>query len=544
MSAGSRRYDDRHKGWLFLMVLGMTIGAWFWAANRTYTLPRGQYAKALYYALLSTPHTPLLWVPALIAFLYGFVIFAVIAFYTRSGFDGADFMMFLRGTRMVSSAQLADMTRSWFTEQLRLGGIPMPTKVEGQHASAIGSTGSGKSQAIADYIESAQARNLPKWWRPNSKPDRIICVDPNGQFMEKFYKPGDKILNPFDKRSVSWGIFNEIRVPFDVEQFSVSVIPKSPSTEQEQWNAMARTITAEVMLKLWRLQRGTTDELVYWLAIAPNDQLQEMLADTAAAGMFHGAEETLGSVRTVLTRYITPHKYLSAMEKAANDFVLRDWIDTGTGNLWITWREDQLHALKPLISCMFDVACAAALSTPIDKHRPALHLVVDELDSLEKLNYLIPAATKGRKHKLYILAGFQSYAQLNSTNGKDDALTLRNSLRSTLSLGVAEMDTYTSEEISRGLGEHEVIRKRETSGRSASTSFDKEKERVVMASQLHTLPDLTGYLKYSGNFPISRVTMLYKNRKSVIEPLVMAENRWTTAPDFNSVSTLNFASDE
>ncbi|HDR9474427.1 type IV secretion system DNA-binding domain-containing protein [Burkholderia multivorans] len=547
MSAGSRRYDDRHKGLMFLLVLLGSAGAWFWAANRTYTLPRDQMAKALYYAAISTPHTPLLWVPTLLAFVYGMIVFAVFATYFRSGFEGADFSVFLRGARMVSPAQLRDMTRSWFpfgTAQLKFGGIPVPKKVEGQHYSVTGSTGTGKSQAIAEYIESALERGRRRWYRPWAKPERIVCVDPNGGFMSRFYRPGDKIINPFDDRSVSWGIYNEIRVPFDVELFSVSIIPKSPSTEQEVWNAMARTITSEVMLKLWRLGRGTTDHLVYWLTMAPNDMLQEMLADTAAAGMFHGAEETLGSVRTVLTRYITPHKFLSAIETAQKEFSFRDWLDEGTGNVWITWREDQLSALKPLISCQFDVLCAAALSAPPNRKRPATHLVADELDSLEKLNYVVEAATKGRKHKFYIMAGFQSYAQLDDTNGKQAALTLRNSFRNTLSLGISDMDTYTASEISKGLGEHEVIRKRDTGGKNPTTTYEKEREPLVMPSEIHNLPDLTGYLKLAGKHPIARVTMQYKERRKVIEPIVMAKNAWTTAPDLDSVSTLNFQREE
>jgi type IV secretory pathway TraG/TraD family ATPase VirD4 len=508
----------------------MTVGAWFWSANRTYTMPHDQYAKALYYAFLSTPHAPLLWVPSLITFVYGLIIFAIIATYFKTGFEGADFTMYLRGTKMISAAGLRDMTRSWFRKQLSICGIPIPLKIENQHFSAIGSTGSGKSQAIASYIESALARK-----------ERVICVDPNAGFMEKFYQPGDTIINPFDERSKTWGIFNEIRAPFDVELFSKSLIPKSPSTDQEQWNAMARTITSEVMLKLWRLGRGTTEELVYWLAIASNDLLQEMLAGTSAAGMFHGAEETIGSVRTVLTRYISPHKYLAAVETAQKDFCFRDWLEKGTGNVWITWREDQLEALKPLISCMFDITCAAALSSEIDYKRPGTHLIVDELDSLEKLNYLLQVATKGRKHRFYIFAGLQSYAQLNSTNGKDDALTLRNSLRTTLSLGIAEMDTYTAEEVSKGLGQHEVVRKRETSGRNGSSSFETSPpERLVITSQLHNLPDLTGYLKLAGNFPLTRVTMLYKRRKSVVEPIVMAKNKWTEGEP-GDATAFNFA---
>nr|GFD14127.1 hypothetical protein [Tanacetum cinerariifolium] len=205
-------------------------------------------------------------------------------------------------------------------------------------------------------------------------------------------------------------------------------IPRAPSTEQEQWNAMARTIVAETMGVLWRRAEATTDRLHYWLVEASNADLGQLLQNTPAAGMFHGADETLGSVRTVLTRYIAAHKYLEPPADDEIAFSIRDWLEQGTGNLWITWREDMLPALKPLINCWIDVICQSSLSSNVD-NATDMHLVIDETDSLDKLNYLVIAATKARKHKLHIACGFQSYAQLDETNGKNDALTLRNSLK-------------------------------------------------------------------------------------------------------------------
>jgi type IV secretory pathway TraG/TraD family ATPase VirD4 len=417
---------------------------------------------------------------------------------------------------MVSPAELKDITKEWFTKQLTFMGIPVPKMLETLHFSVIGSTGSGKTQVIADYIESAHRRA-----------DRTITIDPNGGFMANFWKPGDAILNPFDERGKAWTIFNEIKTPYDVEQYAVSLIPKSPSTEQEQWNSMARTVVAEVMLKLARLGRNTTEQLVHWLVVVSNESLQTMLSDTAAAGMFHGAEETLGSVRAVLTRYVTPHKYLSDNKKEEEIFSIRDWLENGTGNLWVTWREDMLPALKPLISCWIDVICASSLSTDV-QNATSMHLIIDELDSLEKLNYLVHAATKGRKHELHIFTGIQSYAQLDATNGKDDALTLRNSLRNTASMAIAEMDTYTAEEISKGFGEHEVVRKRETQSRGQTSSgIETVPERLIRTSQIHILPDLTGYMKLAGNIPIARIRMRYKKRKIVTDAFCLADGVWT-----------------
>ncbi|HPK33004.1 MAG TPA: type IV secretion system DNA-binding domain-containing protein, partial [Ottowia sp.] len=267
----------------------------------------------------------------------------------------------------------------------------------------------------------------------------------------------------------------------------------------------------------------STDRLVHWLTSASNRDLQTLLAGTPAEGCFHGAEETLASIRVVLTQYVTPHKYL-----ASGSFSFRDFIENSEGNVWVTWRQDQLQALKPLISCWTDVICAAVLSMSDDRDR-GLHLILDELDSLEKLNYLVDAATKGRKKGLRILAGIQSLAQLRRTYGDDDALTLRNSLRSVALFGVAEMDTYTAEEFSRGLGEQTVIRRNDSvsvggrGGSRGTTGTRQDTERVVSPAEIHLLPNLTGYLKFAGNYPIARVKLQYKARPDVIDPMVMAE---------------------
>jgi len=46
---------------------------------------------------------------------------------------------------------------------------------------------------------------------------------------------------------------------------------------------------------------------------------------------------------------------------------------------------------------------------------PPLRMVIDELDSLQKLPSLEDSLTKGRKHGLRIVAGIQSTAQLERT---------------------------------------------------------------------------------------------------------------------------------
>ena len=511
MARANRSPDDAMRGWLAVATFLLILGGWLAGFFLYFQMPKNMIFKGLWYGIIATPANPMLWIGPFTGLLLGVALFIYGSVRWTNKFGGAEYIRHLRGPRMVNQYGLRSRTKRG-KNQLRFMNTPVPKEVESTHFLVGGSTGTGKSQCIAGYVESAQARG-----------DRIICIDPDGGFMRHFYKPGDVILNPFDARGQGWSVFNEIRSSFDCEQYAISMIPRSPSTEQESWNSMARTIVSETLHVLIQNNEISTDRLVHWLTSASNRDLQRLLAGTPAEGCFHGAEETLASIRVVLTQYVTPHKYLSS-----GVFSFRDYLEKGEGNIWVTWRQDQLQALKPLISCWTDVICAAVLSMPEDRDR-GLHLVCDELDSLEKLNYLVDAATKGRKKGFRILPGVQSLAQLRRTYGGDDALTLRNSFRSVALFGVAEMDTYTAEEFSKGLGEHTVIRRNDSvsvggrGGSRGTTGTRQDSERVVSPAEIHLLPNLTGYLKFAGNYPIAKVRMHYTARPDVIEPMVMAE---------------------
>lgn len=497
-----RRPDDVLRSYLVLMTFALTISGWIAEVFYLYDIKSMPFS-GMWFALKSTAETPILWVGPIIGLLVGIFLYVKLFHYFKTEFGGADFITKLRGPKMVSQKSLTSSTKR-SGKQLMFGGVPVPHEVESTQFFVGGSTGTGKSVCIGEYIESALARS-----------DRIICVDPDGGYMRHFYKDGDKILNPFDMRGEGWSVFNEIRSSFDCEQYAISMIPRSPSTEQESWNSMARTIVSAVLFVLVNKGEANAGKLLYWITEASNEELHDLLKNTPAAGCFHGAEQTMASIRVVLTNYVSPHKFLSE-----GDFSFRTWLESGTGNLWITWREDMLQALKPLISCWVDVICASVLSLAEDRDR-RLHLIVDEMDSLEKLNYMVDAATKGRKKGLRIMPGIQSLAQLNNTYGQNDALTLRNSFRTAYLCGVGELDTYTAGEFSKALGEHTVVRKEVSSsggstGAKMNLSNRTVSEFLVTPAEFHLLPNLTGYLKFAGEYPVSKVRLKYKRRPVVI----------------------------
>lgn len=500
--------DDKNLVFIGVMV-GLPVVAWLSVAAWRYEVDQPVGRGLLRIAKL-TPHDDFLIGALVLGVLAGFALANWIVRRYDTHFGGASFKRFLRGTRMISHRGLQERTHEPSKEQVLVADTPIPTWLESLHLLVAGATGTGKTVALGQTIETILRRG-----------DRLIIVDPNGTFLSRFFFAGDVILNPFDKRSEGWSIFNELRDAYDFKRYALSVVPKGLTDEAEEWNGYARLLFQAATRKMASV--GNTDifSLIKLLSAESDESLKEFLADTEAEGLFVGAKEALSSARFILAKYLDPHQYL----KDGGAFSIRRWLeDDASGNLYVTWREDMLEALKPLVSTWVDILCTSILSLP-ESPRRRTWMVIDELDSLQKLPSLEDALTKGRKHGLRIVAGIQSTAQLERTNGEKDATVLRSCFRNILVLGGGRSDSKTAEDLSRSLGEHEV--ERETLGESSSSRGGSrsrttriERERVVMPSEIQSLPELTGYVAFAGDIPIARVKLVPQHYR-VRHPAIM-----------------------
>ena len=488
--------DDKRKAAALAMFV-LPILAWFAAVRATEDVEHaGRGALITLAGLTASAERPVL----LAAFIAGLVIAILLivlaAKGTASRFGGAVFRRHVRGTRVVSARRLTSIVRKRGQEQITVAGIPMPGNIETLHLLVAGSTGAGKSVLIREMVYSALLRG-----------DRIIVADPNGDMLSKFYRPRDIVLNPYDSRSVGWVFFNEIRKEYDWKRFALSIVPRGQTKEEEEWCSYARLLLRETARKLALIGQPSIAQLFRWTTIEKPTELKAFLTGTAAESLFVGADKALASARFVLSAKLPEH-----LSMPAGDFSLRSWLETPKGgNLFITWREDMAEALKPLISAWVDVLCTSILSLGEAPDR-RIWLFLDELASLENLPSLEDAATKGRKAGLRVVAGLQSTAQLEKIYGRDEAQTLRSCFRSLVVLGGAKTDPKTCEDMSRSLGEHEVERdgyskSRGPRGSSTSSQLQRTRERVVLPSEIASLPDLTGYLAFAGDYPIARVEL-------------------------------------
>jgi DNA polymerase III delta prime subunit len=484
-------------GWALITSLVISLCAWVWFVLHQFPVPNP--LTELPRALFHTFDWPALRPIALKSLLLGFVPIGIVLWLVGDWSGNGERV--LRGNRLVTSKELAKLTRlktrkNVVPVQVTIASIPIPRMCETNHFLLAGSTGTGKTTAIYELISGILARG-----------DRAIVIDPNADALSKFGKKGDMVLNPFDKRSPGWSPLNEIRTQYDFDRLAKSIVPDSPDANAQSWHSYAQQLLAETMRRMSQGGETSGERLLYWLTSAPTEELANFLAGSAASGLFApNAEKALASTKFILSYHLGAYQYLRP-----GDFSLRAWLESSQGNLYITWREDMLSSLRPLVSSWTDILMSSMLSLATDNKRP-LWLLLDELGSHQRLNSLEGSLTKGRQHSLRVVACLQAVAQLDAIYGRDNSKVLRSCFRNILALGGSNADPETATAIADGLGQIEVERTQITysqgaGGRTSSNSIHRSVDSLVLPSQLTSLPPLHGYLKLSGDYPVASIQL-------------------------------------
>ena len=489
---------NQKNGEVFLLCLIFSIlfslALWGYVVATRFDIPK-PYLLDLFEILPLAFTRPLIWI-SLGSLVGGTTIGGILfGFYQLS--SSSRLGLHVRGSQIIKARSLTWKTRNRKENLITLAEVPIPSAIENLHFLIGGRTGTGKTIAIKEML----SRIIPRG-------DRLIITDPNGDFLSHFFNKGDVVLNPFDRRGKGWSIFNEINSVYDHERFAKSVIPPARSAQDSEWHAYAQLLFAETTKRLFQDHCFNTRELSEWLTLRPVEELAHFLSGTAAAGLFdHGASKALASTRFIIASYLAPHHYLKP-----GDFSLKSWLkDEQQGNLFITWREDMADALRPLISTWLDILCTSILSLAPGQTK-RIWIVIDELASLERLNSLEAALTKGRKHGLRIVTGLQSTAQLDHLYGREKAIVLRSCFSNLLILGGTSSDSQTAEDFSRGLGEQDLERVQISTtlnrqGRQRTEVKQRVRERIVLPSEITNLPSLRGYLSLAGDFPVAQVKL-------------------------------------
>jgi hypothetical protein len=394
------------------------------------------------------------------------------------------------GAVSVSGARRAPAPEAHLT----LAGVPLTPSDEVKHFKLIGTTGTGKSTAIAELLRGALSRG-----------DRAVIADPDGGYLRRFHDEGrgDVILNPFEPRSVKWDPFAELRAPYDVDQLARSLIPDHEGTDRS-WPAYARTFFTAVTQQAHAAGVHDIGELYRLLVVADTAELRELTRGTPAQPFLDEHNTRMfDSIRSVTSSAVAALDYIAAQR--APRFSVRDWLSQRNaahrGVLFIPYRAGQLAALRAAISAWMRIAIFEAMERPEADQR--LWFVVDELDAIGQIDGLKDALARLRKFGGRCVLGFQSIAQVATTYGAGDAHTIVENCGNALILRCSASEGGgTARFASTLIGQREVTRVSVSSSRrlteligSTTRSEYLSIEPAVLDSQIEQLPDLAGYLK-------------------------------------------------
>ena len=417
-----------------------------------------------------------------------------------------------RGALIRTRRRSWDQWRAFWGHQppLTLCGRPISSRDECKHFKLIGTTGTGKSTAIAELIGGALERG-----------DRALITDPDGTYRARFFDRyrGDVLLNPFDPSSVRWDPFAEIHELYDVEQLASGLIPDSDDPSGREWRGYARTFFVAIARHCHQRNCREVSQLWRLLAIAPNRELRALVAGTPAQPFLEPDNaRMLGSIRSVAASAAAALATIQVQRGPA--FSVREWVRSGRGVLFIPYRAGQIAALHSIIAAWVRLAIFEAMSCPEADQR--LWFVMDELDALGAIDGLKDALARLRKFGGRCVLGLQSIAQVSSCYGAGNAQTIVENCGNTLILRCSGSEQGgTAQFAARLIGDREVARHQITRGhdregpfsarggrRSSNFSVQHLTEAAVMPSELEQLPDLHGFLKTASSRAWQRVKLV------------------------------------
>jgi hypothetical protein len=208
-----------------------------------------------------------------------------------------------RGARVIDISQrrILPRRRRALPQQVTMAGVAIPALDETKHFKLIGTTGTGKSTAIREILETAIRRG-----------DRVIFADPDGGYLARFHSRfrGDIVLNPFEQDSVKWDLFAEIKNRYDIEQLASGLVSNGQDPAAREWRGYARTFLAAVVRRCHDCAWRDTANLWHLLMVASPDELRPMVADTPAQPFLDAENARMfGSIRSVTGSAIAALEY-------------------------------------------------------------------------------------------------------------------------------------------------------------------------------------------------------------------------------------------
>lgn len=423
---------------------------------------------------------------------------------------------FIRGRKLVSKEKLIEMITNpeepliEGLSHIKIEGIPIPKDVINTNFLFTGDSGSGKSQFMFPIFK----QNMDAGYKQ-------LCYDATGGYVEAFYRPGkDFILCPVDARCARWSIYSELRDKTDYGLLAKLFVPKEKDSNNSIFTDAARK-TMEDIIKVGHMRSGTMSDIQKIIERSTVQDFAELFTkyDLPSQGTFNPENVKTGdSVKFTLSNQEAIQLFSFFDRKAGEEvFSIRDWVERDDDStLFIVNSSAYEHVVKPYIPAWIELALLQVMMMGAQSET-RIFFWADELASLGELQSLNKILTEARKYGISTFVGIQNFAQLDELYSEHQTLTFISNLQTKMLMRTSEKDS--AKRIVGQIGEADLLKKTEGNSYGADSSKDsgsvnsqnKDDEELVKSNELSDLKNLTGFLKISGAFPVTKVTATYQS---------------------------------
>jgi len=485
------RYKHPREGWIEETAAAVYNNPFFVEISETYAAKATQFA---YWSMI----------PALIA-----AAVAGIVFYIQGrSLDGDEH---IRGTQLVTSKELKKWSElKWKSYRKRFGkdvktgpqytiaGIKFPPNAVEAQTVISGTVGTGKSNSIKELLATVRANG-----------GRAIIYDKMGGFVRDFYdETTDVIVNPFDARSRVWSPFFEAERAEFFTQVAEVMLPTPPGASDPFWTQAARIVFDYAAQQIWSSGNFSNKALREAILNIPGEELARLIQSTPGRHFLNEEiAKTAGSIRANL---ISELRFLEFLRDDGEPFSIRKWVKEEQGGfVFLTGDAEHSAATRNIVSTIFEIA-ANALMTMSESNDPRVWFIMDEVPTLNRMPFLPKSLAEIRQFGGAFVVGYQVYSQLEDIYGDKGAQSIAGNLNNRIVFNTP--DHRTADLFSQSLGSEDVEERRESITVGAHEARDgvgfmtqRTERRIVTPSQIQSLPQLEGYVRFAYDEPTAFV---------------------------------------
>lgn len=304
-------------------------------------------------------------------------------------------------------------------------------KLLSSHMLAIGSIGSGKTNLIYHIVKAVISGISEK--------DIIVFFDSKGDFLKRFYRPGDYVVgnsNQYLKYPLSkWNLYRELSVTGSVSrkdtirEIATALFRKRIDTAKDPTFASgARDIFAALIETQFRdnvLDQNNVSlrQLIERLEIKGIKERVDKYPDLHWINMYMHSE---GSATT--QSFLSPlgsvvHDVFTAHFGEKGDFSIREAIQKRGGkSVFLEYDIVNSNLIDTVYTVLLDLASKDALGN--EEEDRYVYFVLDEFPLIPKLNYIDNLLNFGRSRGVRVIAGIQNINQVKNAYGDSLAASI------------------------------------------------------------------------------------------------------------------------